>query len=470
MPLAAVADTDKPVFLPIQINAKNKPCILVVTRFTACDGYLVAELKPEYILQLQTKIQFGKLGHAAIVDQSGNVIAHPNSEWVSSAKNISKVSAVQRMMNREIGVQEFYSPAKKADMIAGFSFVEETGWGVMIPQPVSELEGHITYIKSAVMSISVLGLAFAMLLSWFLAGKLTRPTRQLASMAHKLILSDEIIESPIVQTYTREQYELSDAFSRMTRGLNLKNTQLIFSAEHDVLTELANRNLLRSYLSEKIFGKESFSLVLLDLNNFKDINDHWSHAHGDELLKIVAKRLTKVVQEQGMVSRMGGDEFAIAFNTSISNTQVERIVQSLIKELQLDYHISQEILRINCSFGMAFFPDDADNISDLLQCADLAMYAAKQDANTNSAWYQPNMREALDQRVELTQALQEAIKKKQFIIHYQPKVDAHTYQITGLEALVRWQHPKRGLIYPNDFIQLAENTCIITSLGKLIIE
>ena len=465
-----VAGTDKTIFLPIQVNGDNKPCILVVTPYHACDGYFVAELKPEYILQLQRKIQFGKLGHAAIVDQKGSIIAHPNQDWVDNVKNISKVSSVQRMMNRETGVEQFYSPAKKADMIAGFSFVEETGWGVMIPQPVSELEEHISYIKSAAISVSAIGLAFAMLISWFLADRLTRPTRQLASMAHKLTLSDEITESPIISTYTREQHELSDAFSRMTHSLNLKNSELLHSAQHDALTGLANRTVLRELLSEKILQEEPFFLMMLDLNDFKDINDHWSHAHGDELLKIVAGRLTSVVEEQGLVSRIGGDEFAVAFNAAITQVQVEKVVVSLIEVLQLSYPILQEVLRINCSFGIARYPTDAGKMSDLMQCADLAMYAAKKQPNTNYAWYKNKMRLALDERVELTQTIREAINQKQFIMHYQPKVDADTYRITGLEALVRWQHPTKGLIYPGAFIELAENTGLIVPLGELIIE
>ncbi len=465
-----VSKTQKTIFLPVQLSGNNKPCILVVTPLLVGDGYLVAELKPKYISQLQNKIKFGKLGHAAIVDQLGNIIAHPNQNWVSQVKNISKISIVQRMMNKETGVDLFYSPAKKANMIAGFSIVDETGWGVMIPQPIAELEEHISIIKMVAINISLLGIAFSMLLSWFLAGKLTQPTRQIALMAQKLITSEHIIESSVIPTYTKEQHELSDAFSRMTHSLNRKNKELLYAARHDALTGLANRHLLRSYLSERIEKQEKFYLILLDLNDFKDINDHWSHAHGDELLKAVAERLVNVVDEQGLVSRIGGDEFAIVFYTLASQKEVEDCVGLLIAECHLKYPILKEILRIKCSFGLACYPKDADNMPDLMQCADLAMYAAKRQLDTNYLWYTDKMRVMLNERIELTQALREAIKQQQFIVHYQPKVHSHSFQIKGLEALVRWEHPQKGLVYPEVFIPLAEKTGLIGSLGKLIFD
>ena len=169
------------VFLPVQTGSNGEPKILIVTPMAFGESYLVAEMATQYFSRLQGKVRFGELGHAAIVDQKGNVLAHPNVDWVRQVKNISKVSAVKRMINRETGVEQFYSPAKKADMIAGFSFVKETGWGVMVPQPISELESNIENIKQAVLGVGILGMTFAMLISWFLAIKLARPTQQLSA-------------------------------------------------------------------------------------------------------------------------------------------------------------------------------------------------------------------------------------------------------------------------------------------------
>jgi diguanylate cyclase (GGDEF)-like protein/PAS domain S-box-containing protein len=168
-------------FLPVQHNVNGEPRILIVRPVASSSNYLVAEMSTQYFVLLQGKIKFGVLGHAAIVDQSGNLLAHPKPDWVKSIKNISKVSAVQRMKNRETGVEQFYSPAKNADMIAGLTFVKETGWGVMVPQPVAELDSRIDQIKYATLSIGAFGIALATLISWFLSNKLTIPTQQLSA-------------------------------------------------------------------------------------------------------------------------------------------------------------------------------------------------------------------------------------------------------------------------------------------------
>jgi diguanylate cyclase (GGDEF)-like protein/PAS domain S-box-containing protein len=175
------AQASETVFLPIQHDAIGQPRILIITPLFTDDQFMVAEMAATYFAKLQSRIKFGVQGHATIVDQVGNVLAHPKPEWVKSIKNISKVSAVKRMMDRETGVEQFYSPAKKADMIAGLTFVEETGWGVMVPQPVAELEVQIEQIKHATMGISSFGVLLAILISWFLSNRLTRPTQQLSA-------------------------------------------------------------------------------------------------------------------------------------------------------------------------------------------------------------------------------------------------------------------------------------------------
>ena len=175
------SNTTTTIFLPVQADSNGKPRILVVSPIEMGENYLVAEMATDYFGQIQGKVLFGELGHAAIVDQNGNILAHPNPGWVKQIKNIAKVSIVKRMMNRETGVEQFYSPAKKADMIAGFSFVSKTGWGVMVPQPIAELNAKVDKVKQAVLGVGVLGISLATFLSWFLAIKLARPTQQLSA-------------------------------------------------------------------------------------------------------------------------------------------------------------------------------------------------------------------------------------------------------------------------------------------------
>lgn len=469
---SAVADTDEMVFLPVQLNSNHQPRILVVSPYPACSGYLVAEIDPQYIKELQQKIQFGKQGHSAIVDQAGNVLAHPNSEWEASVKNIAKVSAVRRMMNREVGVQEFFSPAKLADMIAGFSFVPETGWGVMVPQPIAELEENIAHLESTTMKIGALAWFLVTLLSWVLASKLTRPIREVAEMANTMVLIDDVEAVSLVPSFTREQHELSDAFSRMTHRLHASNKQLLYSAQYDALTDLANGYSLNKYMTEKIKQGERFSLILVGVHGLKDINDYWSHAHGDAIIRTAGDRVVDTVNERGFVARLSAGEFAVVLDTSISSSEdVENIVLLIAEALQKNYLMLGEALRVEPKIGIADYPKDADNLEDMRQCVDLAMSAAVDTSHVENLfkWYQPEMRLALNARVELTQALREAIVQQEFVVHYQPQIDPTSYQITGLEALVRWNHPTKGLVFPGDFIELVENTGLIIPLGRLIL-
>jgi len=179
--LSTYSATSETVFLPVLADIRGDPTIMIVTPASGNGGYLVAEMGLDYFRRLQTRIAFGELGHAAIVDQAGNVLAHPNSAWVQTSRNLSGVSAVQRMMQRETGVETFYSPAMKLDMIAGFSHVASTGWGVMVPQPVGELEVQVHKIQLAALGVLAIGMSLAIVVGWFLSKRLNQPAEQLAA-------------------------------------------------------------------------------------------------------------------------------------------------------------------------------------------------------------------------------------------------------------------------------------------------
>jgi len=459
------------LFLPAQFNSQGKATVLVIYPSKKTRTLWVAEISMIYLQKIQNKIKFGKQGHAAIVDSKGNVLAHPKPEWVSQRKNIANISIVKKMMRGETGVATFYSPAKKADMIAGFSTVERTGWGVMVPQPISELEANISSIRMKVIGIIILGLLFAVLLSYILSFKLVKPIRELVKRVQSIATSNAITESMLAPMYTtKELHELSSAFSTMTDRLEDKNRTLEFNANHDNLTKLPNRYFLKSFIQKQIDSQQSFPFVLLDLDNFKDINDHWSHLHGDELLRVIGDGIKLILKDSGMVARIGGDEFAIVFHTSISEKTLKETMVSLINMFKGGYSIFDEILHVGSSLGVAYYPNDANNISDLMQCADMAMYTAKKHSEMDWAFYEPSMKVSLHKRVEIAQALYIAIKKEQFLLHYQPKVDIISHQIKGVEALVRWNHPDLGLLYPGDFIQVAEDIGLIVPLGKLVIK
>lgn len=222
----AEASPGKIVFSNITRNPEGQPSIYLLR---ALDGGLLAigELSPGYIGKVQKAVTFGDRGHAAIVDKSGRVIAHPLPSWVNTMKDISKLSVIKKMMNGESGVTQFYSPAMKADMVAGFNVVPATGWGVMIPQPYSELVERANSLRIVALGIAAMGTAIAILLSWWLSGLLSRPLRTMAEAAHAFA---EGRAMPLVEDTSRfvphEVSDLSRSFDYMVREIDKKNTEM----------------------------------------------------------------------------------------------------------------------------------------------------------------------------------------------------------------------------------------------------
>lgn len=253
-----------------------------------------------------------------------------------------------------------------------------------------------------------------------------------------------------------------------------ENQQKInFMATHDELTLLPNRNLLNDRLKQAITQAQrhntKMAVLFIDIDHFKYINDSLGHQVGDELLKVLSERLASVLRQGDTVARFGGDEFVIVLPEIEFDNDIKVISNNLLKEIQRPYDIEGHELLITGSIGISLYPDDANDAEHLIQHADSAMYLAKQQGRNNSQFYTPEINEKVMRRLTLEKALRQAVKLKQFVLYYQPKVDLLSNKITGVEALIRWQHPELGLVSPAEFIPLAEETGVIIELGDWVI-
>ena len=247
---------------------------------------------------------------------------------------------------------------------------------------------------------------------------------------------------------------------------------LAFQASHDALTRLPNRLLLRERiehtLGETADGKKAAALLLLDLDRFKEVNDTLGHAAGDLLLQEVSRRLTGALRAQDMVARLGGDEFAILLPDAGEST-VLHLAGRLWEELESPFLIEEQSLTIGASIGIALYPDHGRDLDLLLQHADVAMYEAKRK-HRRAVVYSPTQDQYTMQRLALVRDLRQAIQDQDLMLYYQPKIDCATGDLHGVEALLRWLHPDRGFIPPDQFIPLAEQTGLIDPLTTWVLE
>ncbi|HVK55659.1 MAG TPA: EAL domain-containing protein, partial [Burkholderiales bacterium] len=246
-----------------------------------------------------------------------------------------------------------------------------------------------------------------------------------------------------------------------------------YLAFNDPLTGLPNRVLLLERLNQAIAQvkrhNKQFALLFIDLDRFKNINDSLGHFVGDKLLREVAKRLTTCVRQTDTVSRQGGDEFIILLPEIGSVDSAVEVAEKLLAIVAQPYLIDGCELSVTHSIGISIFPDDGDDIEDIMRKADTAMYKAKEAGRNNYQFYTRDMSSAATGRISLENDLRRALEREEFVVHYQPQIALATGKIVGVEALVRWQHPDRGLLYPEQFIGIAEDSGAIVPLGKWVL-
>ena len=247
-----------------------------------------------------------------------------------------------------------------------------------------------------------------------------------------------------------------------------------YIAHHDSLTGLPNRGFFSDMLNQMLAQAKRYdrqlAVLFLDLDRFKLINDTLGHDAGDELLKEVARRLTDAVRESDIVARLGGDEFVVLLPEQCDQDSLVIVARRVLDLVSKPYNLLGHEFRVTVSVGISRYPDDASDEQSLLKNADIAMYHAKEKGRNNFQFYAQAADEPSLERLSLESALQQALERHEFSLHYQEQRDLNSDQITGMEALLRWVHPQLGVILPMQFLPLAEETGLILPIGKWVIE
>ncbi|WP_221260968.1 putative bifunctional diguanylate cyclase/phosphodiesterase [Anoxybacillus tengchongensis] len=268
--------------------------------------------------------------------------------------------------------------------------------------------------------------------------------------------------------------DLEQKVATRTRELTYVNEQLAYAANHDFLTGLFNRRAFVTKLEREIIRAKNeqrcLAVIFIDIDRFKHINDYFGHHIGDELIVHIGKVLKEKARPTDIVARQGGDEFTIIFTPLHHIDELRRFVNDIVSISQQPIAVQHLDMRVSLSVGVAVYPYDGETGDTLMKHADMAMYRAKEQGKNQYQFFNGEMDRVILQKTTIETALHEAIEKKQFTLFYQPQFDVQTGELIGMEALIRWIHPKLGMISPSVFIPIAEETGQIIAIGEWVME
>jgi|GEM_PF-1055658 len=270
----------------------------------------------------------------------------------------------------------------------------------------------------------------------------------------------------------RQRRELEETVVRKTKELREQSKEMEHLAHHDSLTSLPNRlyfdHKLKVAIRNAKLKSKKVGVLFLDLDRFKEVNDSYGHEKGDLLLRVITQRLQKIVREEDIIARLGGDEFTIIVHNA-KQRSLEKIAQKIMSEIKKPIFLDEIELFVTFSIGISIYPQDGESSDLLLKNADTAMYRAKEKGKNGYQFYNLSMTEITMAKLGLQNSLYEAIRLNQFVPYYQPKIDARSGKVVGLEGLVRWIHPQRGVISPFEFIPYAEEIGLIAEIDKIML-
>lgn len=271
----------------------------------------------------------------------------------------------------------------------------------------------------------------------------------------------------------RVERQLSGKADKLATSLHAANQNLRNLAYRDPLTRLANRRLfderLTAAVAEADAKRSRLTLLFIDLDGFKPVNDCYGHASGDRVLRAVGERLRHVAPKGSTIARIGGDEFAMLLRETLNTGEASPMALRVLVALRSPFTVNDTEVALSASIGIAFYPD-CGAAKKIMACGDAAMYAAKRAGGSTFTFFEPSMGGAARVQAELMRDLRKAVELNQFELYYQPKIDAESGQVSSVEALLRWHHPTRGLVPPDTFIPLAERLGLISGVGDWVFE
>lgn len=412
-----------------------------------------------------------------LTDENSNLILGTGSKEVRGTKIVNKVSENSYKITIDDGNKTKIGYNLNDNYILYKDKIESGNLDIFISTPMNTYRDRIvqeqfSQVKFLILFIFFIGL-YLMVLNKTLFKSAALISVNTRNLPYKL-KNNEVVNWPKsgiyeVNSFIANMETMSEEMRKIFKKLNKSQHKLYKLAYYDNLTNLRNRLSFRNKVSEYVRNKEEFSIMILDIDKFKRINDTLGHNAGDELLVEVSKRLNEIKDSITKVFRIGGDEFVVVIKSGdkdiIYNTSLK-----IIEGFKRDVKVNEILLNINCSMGVSIYPKDSNNLDDIIKFSDIAMYESKAKGYGRLEFFNISMKEKIDRRVLIENNLTEAIKNNKLKLFMQPKIYKDGKSVAGFECLLRWTDDELGVVYPDEFISVAEESNLIIALDEWVIK